>query len=209
MLFGGFQPFTLSDYPSCIAAIAFAQGCNFRCRFCHNASLLPMLAKHDELLSSEDILAKLAPKAGKLEGLVVSGGEPTLHQDLPDFLDQVKRLGFKIKLDTNGSRPIMLAEVLRLRLIDYIAMDVKGPLADYSRICGVPVVTDAIRESISLVAGAGIAHHFRTTFSEQLMSSADLDRVKSTVPEGSKHITQAFQPQHALDPTLRPSACAS
>lgn len=209
MLFGGFQPFTLSDYPSCIAAIAFAQGCNFRCRFCHNVSLLPMLAKHDELLSSEDVLAKLAPKAGKLEGLVVSGGEPTLHQDLPDFLDQVKRLGFKIKLDTNGSRPSMLAEVLRLRLVDYIAMDVKGPLADYSRICGVPVVTDAISESISLVAGAGVAHHFRTTFSEQLMSSADLDRVKSTVPEGSKHITQAFQPQHALDPTLRPAACAS
>lgn len=168
-----------------------------------------MLAKHDELLSSEDVLAKLAPKAGKLEGLVVSGGEPTLHQDLPDFLDQVKRLGFKIKLDTNGSRPSMLAEVLRLRLVDYIAMDVKGPLADYSRICGVPVVTDAISESISLVAGAGVAHHFRTTFSEQLMSSADLDRVKSTVPEGSKHITQAFQPQHALDPTLRPAACAS
>jgi pyruvate formate lyase activating enzyme len=204
MWFGGFQPFSLSDYPGCIAAIAFAQGCNFRCRFCHNASLLPLAQKKNNLMSSEDVLAKLMLRQGKLEGVVVSGGEPTLQEDLPDFLHQVKKMGLKIKLDTNGSHPKMLTKILGGNLLDYIAMDIKAPFNGYDAMCGVPVSSEAIKTSIHLVANAGIAHHFRTTFVEALLTKADLARIKAETPDKSSHIVQVFQPRHALDPWLRP-----
>lgn len=208
MIFGGFQPFTLSDYPSCIAAIAFSQGCNFRCRFCHNGSLLPMVSQRGQSFSSDEVLARMSHRVGKLEGLVVSGGEPTIHSDLPEFLGQIKGMGFKVKLDTNGSRPVMLAEVLRLGLVDYIAMDVKASLPLYPRMCGVPIATEIILESIGLIAASGVAHHFRTTFSKQLMPSSDLECIKAIIPEQSEHVTQEFQPRYALDPELRPTDCA-
>ena len=208
MWFGGFQPFTLSDYPACIAAIAFSQGCNFRCRYCHNSSLLPEARSKEHLLSSGDILDRLADRLGKVQGLVVSGGEPTVQDDLPQFIEGVKRLGFKIKLDTNGSNPDMLAVLLDNSLLDYVAMDIKAPFPKYAQVCGVPVSHAPIQRSISLIAESGISHHFRTTFAPPLLTQEDLDHIRSLLPDASEHIQQAFQPRHALDPLLRQAAYA-
>ncbi|MCK5861506.1 MAG: radical SAM protein, partial [Candidatus Hydrogenedentes bacterium] len=112
MRFGGFQPFSLSDFPEHIAAIAFAQGCNFRCPFCHNGDLLALSPSEKRLYPEKEILNILSKRQGKLEGLVVTGGEPTLQADLPRFLKLVKSIGYKIKLDTNGSQPVMLARLI-------------------------------------------------------------------------------------------------
>ncbi len=205
MWFGGYQPFTLSDYPSCVAAIAFAQGCNFRCRYCHNGSLLEMPESDSRLMKDEDVLARLNSCKGKLEGLVVSGGEPTLQKDLPAFLSQVKQLGLRIKLDTNGSQPEMISALLGKGLLDYVAMDIKAPMKHYTRVCGVPVAINSVARSISLVANSGIAHHFRTTYVEPLMSREDLEIIKSLLPSHSMHVIQPFSSKHALDPLLRQS----
>jgi pyruvate formate lyase activating enzyme len=206
MRFGGFQPFTLSDYPGYLAAIVFTQGCNFRCSFCHNSSLLDTAIPDSELLTADAILASLRSRCNKLDGLVVSGGEPTLHTDLPDFLVQVKQLGFKIKLNTNGSYPKRLALLIQENLLDYIAMDVKAPLQDYRRLCGVDVCETTIAESISLIAESGITHHFRTTFVSPLLSATELEHIKSIIPYHSRHITQTFNPYHAFDSNLRQAA---
>ncbi len=203
MWFGGFQPLTLSDYPATVAAIVFAQGCNFRCRFCHNCTLLPLPSGGEGLMAEEEVVSTLEQRKGKLEGLVVSGGEPTLQADLPEFLARVRELGYKIKLDSNGSRPEMVKSLLREGLLDYVAMDIKAPFHEYARICGVAVDTDAIGASIALIAASGVAHHFRTTFVEALMTPEDLEEAKRLVPVGSRHIVQKFQPEHALDPGLR------
>ena len=203
MLFGGYQPFTLSDYPGCIAAIAFTQGCNFRCVFCHNGSLLPEGKSGTGLYSAEDIMVRLRPRSSQLDGLVITGGEPTLHEDLPEFIAQVKALGLKLKLDTNGSRPDRLAALIQGGLVDYIAMDIKAPLHAYSRVCGTAVETAAIQESIALLGASAIPHHFRTTYSSAFLSEAELDEIRALVPKGSKHIVQRFQPEHALSPQLR------
>ncbi len=203
MLFGGFQPFTLSDYPGCVAAIAFAQGCNFRCPFCHNGALIPLAAPKGATRGQGEVLTALEARRGKLEGLVVSGGEPTIHGDLPDFLRQVKRMGFRVKLDTNGSKPNMLAALIEDGLVDYLAMDIKAPLEDYKRLCGVNADTRALEESIAIISWSKLPHHFRTTAVTPLLTPADMHAVKSIVPGASKHIVQPFKPEHALDPALR------
>lgn len=202
MWFGGFQPFTLSDYPGCPAAIAFSQGCNFRCPFCHNGPLLAPPSRAMVLVSEAEILDTLLARRGKLEGLVISGGEPTLHADLPVFLEKVKRLGYKIKLDTNGSRPDRLAAVIKAGLVDYIAMDIKAPLEKYSCLSGVHVPTRALEESIALVAGARLPHHFRTTHVTPLLTPADIRAIVALVPAGSKHVMQPFNPANAVAPEL-------
>lgn len=154
-------------------------------------------------MTEGEVLVALEKHNGRLEGLVVSGGEPTLQADLPEFLVRVRELGYKIKLDSNGSRPEMVKLLLREGLLDYIAMDIKAPFHEYARICGVAVDTDAIEASIALIAASGVAHHFRTTFVEALMTPEDLEEVKQLVPAQSRHIVQEFQPEHALDPGLR------
>ena len=209
MWFGGFQAFTLSDYPGCVAAIAFTQGCNFRCPFCHNGALLAPPSKADCLIAETEILDRLRERQGKLEGLVVTGGEPTIHTDLPRFLEQVKGLGYKIKLDTNGSNPDRLAALIEDRLVDYIAMDVKAPLEKYERLCGVPVSTRALEESIAVISWSKVPHHFRTTLVTPLLSPADVRAIRAILPSGSKHVTQRFNPDTALDPALRAAAVSA
>jgi len=154
-------------------------------------------------MTDDFIVTELEKRRGKLEGLVVSGGEPTLQEDLPQFLLRVKELGYKIKLDTNGSRPELLQHLAGEGLLNYIAMDVKAPVDAYERLCGAPVSTDALRASIAFIAGSGIAHHFRTTYVKPLMTPEDLNGIKALIPAGSTHIIQPFNPEFALDPELR------
>ena len=193
MLIAGFQPFTLSDYPGRPAAIVFTQGCNFRCPFCHNRSLWPLTVSYPPAATCASVLKHLAARKGLLAGLVVSGGEPTLHVELPHFLADVKHMGIAVKLDTNGSRPDVIAGLLKQSLVDYIAMDIKAPPEKYNMLCGLPVDTDAIRQSINIITSGNVSHHFRTTYYRPRLSQDDLAEIKQLVPPQSKHLTQAYR----------------
>jgi len=134
MKIGGFQPVTLSDYPGRVAAIIFTQGCNFRCRWCHNKSLISATRSEGSLIPVENLLAHLRHLRGRLDGVVVTGGEPTIQNDLPTFLSQIKEQDYHVKLDTNGSRPCMLGTLIDHHLVDFIAMDVKAPWEIYPHV---------------------------------------------------------------------------
>ncbi|MFW8601849.1 anaerobic ribonucleoside-triphosphate reductase activating protein [Desulfobacterota bacterium M19] len=190
MIIGGLQRCSFSDYPGRTAAVVFTQGCNFRCPFCHNGSLLTVtgVARYEE----GELFNFLKLRRGRLGGVVVSGGEPTEHKDLPQFIARLKALGFEVKLDTNGSHPEMVKLLMKEGLVDYFAMDIKAPLNKYDSLCGTRVDTEAIRQSISLIAAGGVAHHFRTTFVKPLLTESDLAELRALVPLDSKHITQPF-----------------
>lgn len=203
MKIGGWQPLSLSDYPGRVAAVVFTQGCNFRCPFCHNGSLLPADPTVGVLIPETEILAHLAERRTLLEGVVVSGGEPTLQPDLPDFLRQLRALGLAVKLDTNGSRPEVLRALLHEGLLNYIAMDVKAPFDAYPRLCGVSVDIEPIRESIARISASGLPHQFRATLVPGLHREGDPAAIAALLPPGETLVRQAFQPEHALDPRLR------
>jgi pyruvate formate lyase activating enzyme len=193
MLIGGFQPFTLSDHPGSSAAIVFTQGCNFRCPYCHNRSLWPLSTIDPLTHTTEMVLEFMAHRKDLLGGIVVTGGEPTLQAGLQDFLQEIKKMGFAVKLDTNGSRPETITGLLECGLIDYIAMDVKAPLDKYHLLCGLPMDTGAICRSIDIIAASGVPHHFRTTFFRPLLSENDLAALKKLLPTHAKHLTQAVR----------------
>lgn len=160
----GIQKTTLVDYPGKVAATIFAAGCNFRCPFCHNSTLV-IEDKKNNLpdIPAEEMLAYLARRTHQLDGVCITGGEPTIHQNLPEFIKKIKELGYQVKLDTNGTNPQMLKELLVANLLDYIAMDIKGPLESYAQIVGVDVDVEKIRASITLIINSGVKHEFRTT----------------------------------------------
>ena len=150
MLILGLQKLTLLDYPGRTACTVFTGGCNFRCPFCHNAPLV-IPGRAQEPYTEEEVLSYLKKRAGLLDGVCVTGGEPTLQEDLEAFLRQVRALGYPVKLDTNGSRPEVLRALLRQGLADYVAMDVKSSPEEYARACGVPVDLEKVNESIDLL----------------------------------------------------------
>lgn len=202
MRIGGFQQFSLSDFPGRTAAIVFTQGCNFRCPFCHNGSLIPQTGKPGDFIPETRVLKFMRLRCGILDGLVVTGGEPTLQPDLPAFLRRIKAMGFEVKLDTNGSRPEVLGDLLLENLVDYIAMDIKGPSAIYDTLTGVRTPIRKLEESIELISKSGIHHEFRTTLVEPLISEADIPLIKEMVPHGSTHRLQMFNPETVFDPSF-------
>ncbi len=193
MNIGGFQPFTLSDYPGRTAAIVFMQGCNFCCPFCHNRQLWTRKSDGVTKMAASEVLNFLRQRHGRLSGLVITGGEPTLQADLLNFMIEVRQLGIAIKLDTNGSRPKALETLLNEELVDYIAMDVKAPYTKYDLLCGVAVDKSAIRKSISIIADSDIRHHFRTTFYPALLSESDLKSIRKMLPPTSDYCIQTYQ----------------
>jgi len=201
MKIGGLQAVTASDFPGRMAAIIFTQGCNFHCPFCHNASLLPMHA--DTLIGEDTVLGFLEKRRGLLDGVVISGGEPCLQDDLAGFCRQIKNMGFAVKLDTNGSRPDILEELLADNCVDFIAMDIKAPLSRLPELTGTSAHGPEIRQSISLIADSGVEHLFRTTDVTSLLSSEDLCGIKELVPPGSRHVVQPFVAKNAMAPSLR------
>lgn len=203
MIVVGLQTFTLTDFPGRVAAVVFTQGCNFRCPFCHNGSLLPMEPDPDTLIPEEDVCSLLEQRRGKLDGVMLSGGEPTLQPDLPEFLRRVRAMGFDTGLETNGSHPEVIAALLSEGLLDFVAMDIKAPSESYDKLSGVRAPVERIRESIELIAAGGIEHEFRTTVVEALLSPEDIVAIERLVPDGSPHKLQKFIPENALDPKLR------
>lgn len=172
MIISGLQKTTLLDYPNRVAATIFLGGCNMRCPFCHNYSILENPCSN---FTKKEILSFLNKRQGILDGVCISGGEPTLQEDLPEFLSEIKSLGYDIKLDSNGSKPKVLHFLIENKLIDYIAMDVKGPLTSYSRFCGGNFRnTQAISDSITLLKSNVIPYEFRTTVAKGLHTMEDI-----------------------------------
>ncbi len=195
MLIGGVVPFTLTDYPGEIAAVCFTQGCNFSCPFCHNKQLIPRRDCPDNLGQTDGqskLMDLLLARKGKLKALVISGGEPTLQRDLTDFLSKVRSLGYKIKLDTNGSRPWVLESLLEKGLADLVAMDIKAPWEKYHLAAGKRIDTKLIERSMELILAYGVDHIFRTTFVPHLLNPEDIDRIRGYIPPGSRYVVQPY-----------------
>ena len=202
MQIGGLQKFSLIDYPGLISAVIFAQGCNFRCPYCHNPELV-LPDRFEAPMDMEDVLAFLDSRKGKIEGVVVTGGEPTLQQDLVHCLKRVKERSFKVKLDTNGSKPDMIKHALDNHLLDFIAMDIKAPLDIYSVLSGVEVNIQDIQKSIDYILRSGIDHLFRTTVVPSFFTNQMADQIKSWMADlKANHIFQDFVPSDILDPTI-------
>ncbi len=174
MQINGWARTSLIDFPQHIAAVLFAGGCNFRCPMCHNADLVLRLADLPTV-PTDEILAFLATRVGKLTGVVLSGGEPTLQPDLPDFMRAICNLGYAVKLDTNGYLPDKLSGLLAAGLLDYVAMDLKAPPEKYSLLSGLPTADIArIEQSVALLSASDIPHEFRTTVVPGLLTASDI-----------------------------------
>lgn len=175
----GLSKLTLLDYPGHIACTIFTGACNFRCPYCHNA---PLVLAPDTCppISEEEFFTFLSGRRGKLEGVCITGGEPTLQPDLPEFIEKIKELGFLVKLDTNGYRPELLKTLLANHLPDMIAMDIKNSPGSYAKTAGLPencFSIEHIEESIRLLVASGIPHEFRTTVTNELHTPEQFDAI--------------------------------
>jgi pyruvate formate lyase activating enzyme len=197
MEFGGFQKLDLVDYPGKVAAIVFTKGCNFHCPYCHNPDLV---RGESERIAEDDVLRYLENRKTMLDGLVVSGGEPCIHAELPDFLKEVKDGGLLVKLDTNGSHPEMLATLLQKKLCDYVAMDIKTSKERYQEITGFP--PEPTEESMELLRKSGIPYELRTTCVPTIVGEDELDEIGKWIKKPKRWVLQAFNPEKTLDPSL-------
>ena len=187
----GLQKLTLLDYPGKLACTVFLPGCNLRCPFCHNASLV-LPGRQPTLMSQDEFLDFLAGRKGKLEGVCITGGEPTLHRELPELLKAVRDLGFSVKLDTNGTRPEVLESLLRQNLVDYVAMDVKNSPAKYAATCGNVDVLDKVERSVRLLRESGVPHEFRTTVLHPYHTAEDLAAIGQWLSGTQHYYIQQF-----------------
>lgn len=189
----GFNKTTLLDYPDHLACGIFLGGCNFCCPFCQNGSLV--LAFEDQpSIPKEEILAHLKKRRGILEGICISGGEPTLAPDLLDFMKEIKELDYKIKLDTNGYRPDVVQVAADRKLLDYIAMDIKSSREDYPLLTGRTNLEIArIEETVSIIQTIGIAHEFRTTVVNPYHKDASFEAIGEWLQGDSPYYLQAFR----------------
>lgn len=191
MIFGGFQKLTLLDFPGKVACTVFTKGCNFYCPFCHNANLVDL--GEEQNISEEEVLSYLNKRIGILEGICITGGEPLLHPDLPDFIRKVKELGYHVKLDTNGSFPKQLKNLVNAGLIDYVAMDIKNSLDKYPQTAGCETLnTDLINESIDFLMSNVVDYEFRTTVVEELHTISDIQSIGKRLAGASKYFLQNF-----------------
>ncbi len=199
MNIGGLQKVSLIDYPGKISAIIFTQGCNFRCPYCHNPQLVdPKLYR--PCLFSKDILDFLAHRRGKLDAVTITGGEPTLQEDLIPLIQKIRKMGFAVKLDSNGSRPDVLAHLLKDKLLDFIALDIKAPLDKYSQVVKVQMDTGAIAQSVRLVIQSKIPQEFRTTVVKSMLTQKDILAIAKEIAGAKRYALQRFQPAQTLDP---------
>ena len=201
MKIGGFQKVSLIDYPGRISAVVFTRGCNFRCPFCHNPELVdPKLFM--DLIPEKEILSFLEKRRGRLDAVVITGGEPTMQPELIPFILRLKAMGYLIKLDTNGTHPDLLVEMLDKKLLDYVAMDIKAPLELYGEVTRTNTDHDRIRRSISLIMGSGTDYEFRTTAVKPLLAPKDLEEIGRLIPGAKRFVLQKFVPTKTLDRDL-------
>ena len=192
MLIKGLQKTTLLDYPTKVASTIFTGGCNFRCPFCHNASLVTHLDT-ENVFNEDDILAYFKKRKGILDGICITGGEPLLQKDIFEFCEKVKDIGLLIKLDTNGSRPNELKKLIDAGLIDYIAMDIKNSPSQYARTCGVSTFPDGILDSVKLIMSCGLDYEFRTTVVRELHTKESITELCEWIKGAKKYYLQGFK----------------
>ena len=201
MRIGGLQKFSLIDYPGRICAILFTQGCNFRCPYCHNPELVePSLFQ--ECVPEGKIFRFLKKRRGRLDAVVITGGEPTIQSDLIPIVEAIRAMGFLVKVDTNGSHPEVMEGLIGRHLVDYIAMDVKAPLHRYGEIIGTAVDPAPIKRSIDMIVTSGIDHEFRTTVVRSLLDEGDLMEIGASITGGARLVLQRFVPTTVLDDSL-------
>lgn len=192
MRIGGLQKLTLLDFPGQMACTVFLPGCNLRCPFCHNAELVLPDRMREPQLTEQNLLDFLRSRRGILDGVCVTGGEPTLQADLPGLLRTVKDMGFLVKLDTNGTRPDVLRQLLTDGLLDYVAMDVKNCPDRYTETCGGVEVLANVRESAALLLEGSVDYEFRTTVCKPLHSPRELEAVGRWLTGAKQYFLQQF-----------------
>lgn len=191
MVINGFQKLTLLDFPEKVACIVFTAGCNFRCPFCHNASLVTHI--DGAPIAEKEVLSYLAKRRGLLEGVVVTGGEPLLQNGLEEFLSQIKELGYAVKLDTNGSFPDRLRALVEADLVDYVAMDIKNSRGKYALTAGVPSLDlAAIERSVSFLLEGTVPYEFRTTVANPLHTPEDIQDICRWIAGAPAYYIQNF-----------------
>ena len=190
MKIGGFQKTSLLDYPDEISAIVWTVGCNFNCPFCYNVDLIK--GKVD-FFSEEGILDYLKKRKGLLDGLVITGGEPLMQKDIIDFCEKIKKLGYLVKIDTNGMYPEKLQELIDKKLIDYISMDVKAPKKKYNELSGVKTDIKKIEKSIDIIRSCDINYEFKTTFVPGLLTKHNIIEICKWLKGSKKFYLQQFK----------------
>ncbi len=203
MFIAGLQKTSLIDYPENIATVVFTQGCNFRCPYCHNPKLVSS-EREGDYLDEKTLFDFLERRKNLLDGVVITGGEPSLQPDLTDFIKKVKAKGFKVKLDTNGVRFPLLKSFIEDNLIDYLALDVKTTFAEYQELTGCSendIIS--IKKSIEIIIGSGIAHEFRTTVVPGYHEEKHISEIASYLRGADKYVIQNFRPHNTLDPELK------
>lgn len=205
MIISGFQPLSLLDYPGIICSIIFTQGCPFRCVYCHNPELIPVHAPNvNTLLKEEDVLEHLNRRKHIVEGVCITGGEPTVHPDLPEFIKKVKRLGMLVKVDTNGLTPRMVEKLIHEKLVDFFAMDLKHTWGRYSEVIGIhqKSVIDNCQETFHLIQDSAVPHEFRTTVYSAFHTREDLEEIAGQLREGERYALQQIRYEKTLKKPL-------
>jgi len=199
MKIGGLQKTTLIDYPGKLACTVFLIGCNFKCPWCYSKELvLPEEIKKQPRISKKEFFSFLEKRKGLLEAVVICGGEPTIYDDLPEFVERIKKMGFLVKLDTNGSRPKMLEKLIDEELIDYVAMDIKLPEGRYKEIFE---EVDKIKKSVEILKACKVDFEFRTTLVPQVHSREDILNIVEWIKDPEvKYYLQNFRGQKTIDP---------
>ena len=190
----GIQKLTLLDYPGVVACTVFTAGCNFRCPFCHNAMLVLPEQIDDECLTDDEVFGFLKKRKGVLDGVAVTGGEPLLHADMPEFLARVKELGYKIKLDTNGSNPELLSEIVKNKLVDRVAMDIKNAPEEYARTIRLKSFDIApVERSKEMLLRGDIDYEFRTTVVKGIHTKESLIGAAKWIEGAKEYYLQQFK----------------
>ncbi|MBP3923328.1 MAG: anaerobic ribonucleoside-triphosphate reductase activating protein [Ruminiclostridium sp.] len=188
----GLQKLTLLDYPEKMACTVFLAGCNFRCPFCHNASLVTNI--DDDYISEEEFFSFLNKRKGILNGVCITGGEPTLYPDLEDFIRRIKEMGYLVKLDTNGYNPDILIDLVNKGLIDYVAMDIKNSKEKYAVTAGLPSLDiTRIEKSVQFLLSGAVPYEFRTTVVKELHNEEDMKSISHWIENADRYFLQSFQ----------------
>lgn len=201
MVIGGFQRLTLIDYPGKIATTVFTVGCSFRCPFCHNPELVLSPGVSNSM--EKDFFAFLEKRKEKLEGVCITGGEPTIQPDLVGFIKKIKKMGFSVKLDSNGSRPDVLKKIIDGKMVDFIAMDIKNCPERYSETNGVKTDVERIKLSVQMIMNSGIPYEFRTTVVPGIHKKEDFDKIVKWIKGASAYYLQEYRETKMLDPKLK------
>lgn len=189
MIIGGIQKSSFIDYPSKISCVIFTKGCNFECPYCHNPELVKR-SPNDSTIESQEVFAFLKKRRPLLDGVVITGGEPTLQEDLVCFCEQLKAMGYPVKLDSNGTRPNVIKRLVEKRLIDYIAMDIKTAPDQYSPVITKAYNPEAIYTSIQFIKGSGIPHEFRTTFVKSIVDKNAIRKILRLINGADLYVLQ-------------------